>query len=29
MVCACGKNGLVPYGQKSVNGGSKHRSGTR
>ena len=29
MVCACGKNGLVPYGQKGVDGGSKWRVGTR
>ena len=26
MVWACGKNGLVPYGQKGVDGGSKWRA---
>ena len=25
MVWECGKNGLVPYGQKGVNGVSKSR----
>ena len=29
MVWACGKNGLVPYGKKCVDGGSKWRAGTR
>ena len=29
MVWACGKNVLVPYGQKGVDGGSKYRAGTR
>ena len=29
MVRACGKNGLVPYGQKGVDGGSKWRAGAR
>ena len=29
IVWACGKNGRVPYGQKSVDGGSKWRVGTR
>ena len=27
MVWACGKNGLVPYGQKGVDGGSQWRAG--
>ena len=29
MVWACGKNGLVSYGQKGVDGGSKWRVDTR
>ena len=29
MVWACGKNGLVPYGEKGVDGGNKWRAGTR
>ena len=29
MVWECGKNGLVPYGQKGVDSGSKWRVGTR
>ena len=29
MVWACGKNGLVLYGQKDVDGGSKFRASTR
>ena len=29
MVWACGKNGLVPYGQKGVDGRSQWRTGTR
>ena len=29
MVWACGKNGLVPYGQKGDDGGSKWTAGTR
>ena len=29
MVSACGKNGLVPYGQKSVGGRSRWEAGKR
>ena len=29
MVWACGKNGLVPYGQKGADGGSKWRTGAK
>ena len=29
MVYACRKNGLVPYSQMGVDGGSKWRAGTR
>ena len=29
MVWACGKNGLVFYGKKGVEGGSKWRESTR
>ena len=29
MVWACGKNGLVPYGQKGVDGRSQWGTGTR
>ena len=29
MVWACGNNGLVPYGQKGVDGRSKWRAGTK
>ena len=29
MVWACGKNGVVPYGQKGVDGRSQWRTGTR
>ena len=29
MVWACEKNGLVSFGQKGVDGGSKWRAGTR
>ena len=29
MVWACGKNGLVPYGQKGVDGRSQSRAGKR
>ena len=29
MVRACEKNGLVPFGQKGVDGGSKWSSGSR
>ena len=29
MVWACGKNGLVSYGQKGVDGISKWRAGKR
>ena len=29
MVWACGKNGLVPYGQKGVDGRSQWRTSTR
>ena len=29
MVWACGKNGLVSYGQKGLDGGSKWMAGTR
>ena len=29
MVWACGKNGLVPYGQKGVDGRSQWRTGKR
>ena len=29
MVWACGKNGLLPYGQKGVDGRSQWGTGTR
>ena len=29
MVCTCGNNGLVPYGQKDADGGNKWKVGTR